>query len=134
MLVQFPEFCLNLPDLLRTVEMIQRVNSENSKTKLDYEIMCGPDDLVTEGERMVLITGHPAAISFLKIKLKLGQAAMSQFENILEQSPQDIDSDLRRGESSRPSKPVRIRKESSNPFDPKMGFLGMLRLPPEGML
>jgi hypothetical protein len=95
-------FCYDLPDAIRVVELIDRINDENPKAELTYDITCGPNDLETPGERMMAIRGTTGSLGFLRKKLFQTDNNVATLNKVIKNSGSFIPGNLKPGETSRP--------------------------------
>lgn len=97
---QAQEYCPTLADTLRSLELVERLVSENPNAALSVFIMAGSPDLTVEGSRMLRIVGEVEVLQYYKRRVNSNLADVNRLDRIFRASPETYLS--RKGVSSRP--------------------------------
>ena len=87
MQVEMADYCQNLLELRQTLDTVERINHENPKAQLQVSIVCGPDNLTDESERMLVLTGHPAVLAFFKVRMSHTNTNRNKVKDMFRRTP-----------------------------------------------
>lgn len=133
MRANIPDLCHTLAEFFRSIELIERINSENPNAKLTYEILGGPVDTTTEAERMLWVEGHPATLYFYQMLLGKNVRRLAETAAVYERSPKTPPQGMPKGYTSRPGfkripppEPPKPAEPVQKKADPSRALLGRL--------